>query len=192
MIRLLEKRFTARVAAAAAWEHLARVESWPSWAKHIRRVELQPAGALGPGSAGRIHLSNGVRSTFRMSQWSPGANCKWTGPFLWPSHAGLMGRLFTNPGGPGVDHWVYRRRRVRPPLSLAAAPQGLRGTKSAAPGALHASRRRLPVPHRSGGAPVAWLRQGVSLSRRSRAPHSSWSMLDLFLLAFVVSDGRPP
>ena len=57
MIRLLEKRFTARVPASAAWEHLARVESWPSWAKHIRRVKLRPAGPLGPGSAGEFHLS---------------------------------------------------------------------------------------------------------------------------------------
>jgi len=83
MIRLLEKRFIAHVPASAAWEHLARVESWPSWAKHIRRVELCPPGPLGPGSAGTIHLSNGVRSTFRMTQWSPGANWKWTGSFLW-------------------------------------------------------------------------------------------------------------
>jgi len=83
MIRLLEKRFTARVAASTAWEHLARVESWPTWAGHIRRVELCPAGPLGPGSAGEIHLSNGIRSTFRMTQWSPGANWKWTGPVLW-------------------------------------------------------------------------------------------------------------
>jgi Polyketide cyclase / dehydrase and lipid transport len=83
MVRLLEKRFSARVAVSAAWEHLARVESWPSWAKHIRRVELRPAGPLGPVSAGTIHLSNGIRSTFRMTQWSPGANWKWTGPFLW-------------------------------------------------------------------------------------------------------------
>ena len=85
MIRLLEKRFTARVPASVAWEHVARVESWPSWARHIRQVELRPAGSLGPGSAGTIHLSNGIRSTFRMTQWSPGANWKWTGPFLWLS-----------------------------------------------------------------------------------------------------------
>jgi hypothetical protein len=83
MVRLLERRFSARVAADAAWAHLARVESWPSWARHIERVELSPPGALTSRSEGRIHLTNGVRSTFRMEALDPPASWKWAGPFLW-------------------------------------------------------------------------------------------------------------
>jgi hypothetical protein len=40
-----------------AWQHLARVEQCPSWAKHIKQVELTPPGELGPESTGRIRLS---------------------------------------------------------------------------------------------------------------------------------------
>jgi Polyketide cyclase / dehydrase and lipid transport len=59
------------------------VESWPSWARHIKRVELSPAGPLTPRSEGTIHLTNGVRSTFRMEELDPGRSWKWAGPFLW-------------------------------------------------------------------------------------------------------------
>jgi hypothetical protein len=44
---------------------------------------LTPPGALTPQSAGRIHLTNGVRSTFRMEELAPGVSWKWAGPFLW-------------------------------------------------------------------------------------------------------------
>jgi hypothetical protein len=71
------------VPAKAAWAHLAKVESWPSWAKHIRRVELTPPGPLTPRSEGKIHLTNGVRSTFRMEELDPGVSWKWAGKFLW-------------------------------------------------------------------------------------------------------------
>jgi hypothetical protein len=83
MLRLLERRFSARVPAKAVWAHLAKVESWPSWAKHIRRVELTPPGPLTPRSEGKIHLTNGVRSTFRMEELDPGVSWKWAGEFLW-------------------------------------------------------------------------------------------------------------
>jgi hypothetical protein len=83
MIHLLERRFSAKVPIEAAWTHLEKVQSWPSWAKHIRRIELTPSGPLTARSAGRIHLTNGVWSTFRMEELSPGRSWKWAGEFLW-------------------------------------------------------------------------------------------------------------
>jgi hypothetical protein len=83
MIRLLEKRFSARVSVADAWAHLEKIEKWPTWAKHIRRAELSPPGTLVPESRGAIWLTNGVRSTFRMEELNPGVGWKWVGPFLW-------------------------------------------------------------------------------------------------------------
>jgi hypothetical protein len=83
MQRLLERRFRARVALENAWSHLADVERWPSWARHIRRVELRPAGAVGPASEGAIVLGPGLRSTFRVEQYRYGSSWKWAGPFLW-------------------------------------------------------------------------------------------------------------
>jgi len=83
MLRLLQRSFEVPVSAADAWRVLARVSDWPRWAKHIRRIDVTPAGELGPESSGCIHLSNGIRSTFRMSEFHSDRNWKWVGPFLW-------------------------------------------------------------------------------------------------------------
>ena len=83
MIRLLQRQFEVPVPLAAAWRFLARVEEWPRWAAHIRRVDVSPRGEVGPASSGCIHLRNGIRSTFRMREFQPGQNWKWAGPFLW-------------------------------------------------------------------------------------------------------------
>ena len=65
--------------------HLERVEQWPSWARHIRRIDLRPPGPLRADSEGVIHLTNGMRSTFRMEQLHAKSNWQWAGPFLWLS-----------------------------------------------------------------------------------------------------------
>ena len=83
MVRLLERRFTVKVRVEEAWAHLERVEQWPSWARHIRRIDLRPSGPLGLHSEGAIQLTNGIRSTFRMEELNVGSNWKWVGPFLW-------------------------------------------------------------------------------------------------------------
>jgi hypothetical protein len=83
MHTLLEREFTVDVPIQQAWDHLARIEQWPSWAHHIRKVELQPPGELGPQSTGAIHLTSGIRSAFRMTEFSPPRNWKWVGPILW-------------------------------------------------------------------------------------------------------------
>ncbi len=80
---LLERRFAVKVPLDKAWAHLEQVERWPSWAGHIRRIELQPAGPLQPGSQGTIVLTNGIRSTFRMTELERGTHWAWSGPFLW-------------------------------------------------------------------------------------------------------------
>lgn len=83
MIMLLRREFVVDVPLERAWHHLARVEQWPSWAKHIKQIEVQPPGELGPKSAGLIRLSNGVKSAFTMTEFHPGSNWKWVGGFLW-------------------------------------------------------------------------------------------------------------
>lgn len=83
MVRLLERRFRVQVPLEKAWRHLEKVEDWPSWARHIRRIDLTPTGPLRPDSAGAIILTNGIRSVFRMEELNPGVNWKWAGPFLW-------------------------------------------------------------------------------------------------------------
>ncbi len=83
MKTLLERTFQVEASLDDAWAHLARVESWPSWARHIRTLEITPPGELTDQSAGALVLTNGIRSTFRMTELNPGTNWKWTGPFLW-------------------------------------------------------------------------------------------------------------
>jgi len=83
MKRLLHREFTADLPRARAWRHLARVEQWPSWARHIRRVEVTPAGELGTQSTAVIHLRNGVKPVFTMTEFNHPHNWKWVGRFLW-------------------------------------------------------------------------------------------------------------
>jgi hypothetical protein len=60
-VRLLERSFRVDVPLEEAWAHVARVEQWPSWARHIRRVELRPAGPLGASSAGTRREATRIR-----------------------------------------------------------------------------------------------------------------------------------
>jgi hypothetical protein len=83
MITLIEREFTVNVALQQAWDHLARIEAWPSWAAHIRRVELRPPGELGPQSTGVIHLAGGIKPTFRVTEFNRPGNWKWVSRFLW-------------------------------------------------------------------------------------------------------------
>ena len=80
---LLRREFTVELPLEKAWQHLARVEQWPSWAKHIKQVEVQPAGELGRGSTGRMRLTNGLKPAWIVTEFNPYRNWKWVGGFLW-------------------------------------------------------------------------------------------------------------
>jgi hypothetical protein len=137
MIELIRREFTVNLPPQRAWDHLARVEQWPSWAPHITKVELKPPDELGPESSGVIHLTNGMMPAFRMTEFNPPGNWKWVGPFLWATviydhrfealdaehtklifvveakgfGASILGRLFA---------WIYRRNLERAiPLLIA-------------------------------------------------------------------------
>jgi len=83
MVTLIVREFTVDAPARAAWDHLARIELWPSWARHIKRIEVKPPGELGPQSQGVVYLTNGMKSTFRIVEFRPNENWKWVGRFLW-------------------------------------------------------------------------------------------------------------
>src|SRR5690242_10649218 len=79
---LVRRDFTVDVPLQQAWDHLANVESWTSWAKHIKRVTMTPAGSLTEDSAGAFRLAGGARSTFRMEDYDPPTRWRWVGRFL--------------------------------------------------------------------------------------------------------------
>jgi hypothetical protein len=83
VLTLIDRQFTVNVSLERAWHHLARVDQWPTWAHHIKHIEMSPKGELGPQSTGVIQLANGMKSTFRVTEYNPGRNWKWVGPFLW-------------------------------------------------------------------------------------------------------------
>ncbi len=83
MKTLLTREFEVAAPPEQAWSHLARIEEWPTWARHIRSIEVDPTGALSLETTGVIRLTNGVRSTFRMTRLDPGRSWVWEGGFLW-------------------------------------------------------------------------------------------------------------
>ena len=83
MITLLRREFTVELPLERAWQHLARVEQWPSWARHIKQVEVQPPGELGATSTGRMVLTNGLKPVWTVTEFNPHRNWKWVGGFLW-------------------------------------------------------------------------------------------------------------
>jgi hypothetical protein len=90
MIALLRREFTVERPIAEAWRHLALIEQWPSWAKHIRHVKMNPPGELGPQSTGQLYLNDPLkigwpapRAVFTVTEFKPHDNWKWTGSFLW-------------------------------------------------------------------------------------------------------------
>ena len=80
---VIRREFVVEVSQEAAWQGLSQIERWPSWARHIKRVEVMPAGELGPRSKGVLYLTNGVKSEFTMTEFNPYRNWKWVGPFFW-------------------------------------------------------------------------------------------------------------
>jgi uncharacterized membrane protein len=80
--RVVDKSFIVRAPLEVAWNHVAEVEKWPSWAKHIRSVMKSPAGPLSLDSRATLRLTNGVRATFQMIEFDPPRHWKWAGSFL--------------------------------------------------------------------------------------------------------------
>jgi uncharacterized membrane protein len=79
----MQREFVVDVPLERAWEHLARIDAWPSWAKHIKSVTVEPPGQLSPSTVGVFHLTNGMTARFAMTEIVPKNNWKWIGKFLW-------------------------------------------------------------------------------------------------------------
>lgn len=83
MTELIHREFIVETPIKAAWRHLSQVKQWPSWAKHIKRIQFAPEGELTPTSKGILLLTNGIKSEFRMTELNAPRNWKWVGNFLW-------------------------------------------------------------------------------------------------------------
>ena len=83
MITILNCEFVVEASIETAWVHLAKIEEWPSWARHIKDVKLWPSGDISHNSVGSLRLTNGIESEFRVTEFQLHQNWKWIGPFLW-------------------------------------------------------------------------------------------------------------
>jgi hypothetical protein len=80
---MLERTITVDATAAEAWDHLAEPARWPSWARHLRRVEVTPPEPVEVGTKGVVHLRNGTRARQVVTVVDPGHHWRWDGRFLW-------------------------------------------------------------------------------------------------------------
>ena len=83
MRTMLRRRFTVDAAPATAWQHIADAEQWPSWAQHLRTVELTPPGLVGPDTTAVLTLKNRTRATAAVTDFVDGHRFRWDGRFLW-------------------------------------------------------------------------------------------------------------
>lgn len=83
MTTLINREFFVHAAGDTAFDHLAQVEKWPSWARHIRRVVLEPPGPVTAVTQGTLYLTNGIKTQFQMASFEPPHAWEWVGKFLW-------------------------------------------------------------------------------------------------------------
>jgi hypothetical protein len=83
MKRLLERTFAVEASAQRAWAELVAAEQWPSWARHLRSVQVSPPGPVGPGSGAKLILTNRTRASMRVTEFQNGRRFRWEGSFLW-------------------------------------------------------------------------------------------------------------
>ena len=83
MITILNCEFLVDASIETAWVHLAKIEEWPRWARHIKDVKLSPSGDISHNSVGSLRLTNGIESEFRVTEFQLHQNWKWRGSFLW-------------------------------------------------------------------------------------------------------------
>ena len=114
MRELLKRSFSTTSAPEASWAALIDAEGWPSWATHIRRVELNPAGPVGPSTRAVIVLTNRTKARVAVTEFDPGRSFCWEGRFLWlglsydhvvqpTDHGGSKITFVVGGAGPGIS-----------------------------------------------------------------------------------------
>lgn len=64
--------------ADRVWQVLADVEQWPTWTTSMEKVRLRGAPPAGPGAIVDIKQPKLAASTWRITDWQPGAGFAWT------------------------------------------------------------------------------------------------------------------
>ncbi len=64
------------------WSHLAKLEEWPSWAAHIRRMRPTPPGELTAATQVLLHMRAGPRTKMIVTEYDPPRRWVWGGRSL--------------------------------------------------------------------------------------------------------------
>jgi len=83
MITFFHREFDVDVPLELAWQHLAKVGQWPTWARHLKRIYVEPPGELKLKSVLRFELKNGVKMSYKVIELDPPRHWKRSGQFLW-------------------------------------------------------------------------------------------------------------
>jgi hypothetical protein len=83
MIPLIRRELVVYVPLRIAWQHLVRVDQWPSWANHIKSVEVVPTGELSAKSSVIIRLRNRLKYSLQVTEFHRYFGWKWIGRLLW-------------------------------------------------------------------------------------------------------------
>ncbi len=83
MITFFHREFDVKITIELAWQHLAKVEQWPTWARHLKRINLEPPGMLRLNSILHFELKNGVKMSYKVIEFDPRLYWKRSGRFLW-------------------------------------------------------------------------------------------------------------
>ena len=73
MIEFLRRSFEVDLPIEEAWEHLARIEAWPSWTAHIRRVTVHPPRSW-ERSGASLHLRVNYEHPWARSHRAPSSS----------------------------------------------------------------------------------------------------------------------
>ncbi len=63
----------------AAWDHLARLAAWPSWAGHILAMDADPPGRLTAHTEVVLHMRAGPRARMVVTDHDPPRSWVWEG-----------------------------------------------------------------------------------------------------------------
>lgn len=61
------------------WDHLAKLEQWPSWAGHIKKMDPTPPGELTSETEVVLHMKMGARTRMRVTEYDPPRRWMWEG-----------------------------------------------------------------------------------------------------------------
>jgi hypothetical protein len=79
MREVVREQVTVDRPDAVAWDHLAALEQWPTWAGHIRRMDPTPPGALTASTSVVLSMRRGPRTTMKVTEYEPPRRWVWEG-----------------------------------------------------------------------------------------------------------------